>query len=44
MLFPQYYLLNIASPRGGSRAYRFGEVQVWPMAEFVKALYAGEVF
>ena len=28
----------------GSKAYRFGEVQVWPMAEFVKALYAGEVF
>jgi len=28
----------------GSRAYRFGDVQVWPVADFVKALYGGEVF
>ena len=28
----------------GTRAYRFGEVQVWPVADFVKALYGGEVF
>lgn len=28
----------------GTRAYRFGEVQVWPVADFVKALYKGEVF
>jgi len=26
------------------KAYRFGEVQVWPMADFVKALYGNEVF
>lgn len=28
----------------GTRAYRFGGVQVWPFVDFVKALYAGEVF
>ena len=28
----------------GSRAYRFGDVQVWPFVDFVRALYAGEVF
>ena len=28
----------------GTRAYRFGEVQVWPVADFVKALHKGEVF
>jgi hypothetical protein len=28
----------------GSRAYRFGGVQVWPFMDFVKALYTGEVF
>jgi len=28
----------------GTRAYRFGDVQVWPVADFVKALYGGEVF
>jgi predicted AAA+ superfamily ATPase len=28
----------------GSRSYNFDDLQVWPVAEFVKALYAGEIF
>jgi len=28
----------------GSRAYRFGDIQVWPVGDFVRALFAGEVF
>lgn len=28
----------------GSRSYRFDDLQVWPVGEFVKALHAGEVF
>ncbi|HNS53136.1 MAG TPA: DUF4143 domain-containing protein [Syntrophales bacterium] len=28
----------------GTRAYRFGDVRVWPVADFVKALYGGDVF
>jgi len=28
----------------GSRPYRFDDVQVWPVADFVKALFGGEVF
>ena len=28
----------------GSRTYQFDNVRVWPVAEFVKALFAGEVF
>jgi predicted AAA+ superfamily ATPase len=28
----------------GSRTYQFDNVQVWPVAEFVKALFAGDVF
>lgn len=28
----------------GSRSYRFDDLQVWPVGEFVKALYSGEVF
>jgi predicted AAA+ superfamily ATPase len=28
----------------GSRSYQFDNVKVWPVAEFVKALFAGEVF
>lgn len=28
----------------GPRAYRFDEIQVLPMGDFIKALYAGEVF
>lgn len=28
----------------GSRTYLFDDVQVWPVTEFIKALYAGEVF
>ena len=27
----------------GPRAYRFGGVQVWPVGDFVKALYGGRV-
>jgi hypothetical protein len=28
----------------GSRSYRFDAIQVWPVGDFVKALFAGEVF
>jgi len=28
----------------GSRSYRFDECQVWPVADFVRALFADEVF
>jgi predicted AAA+ superfamily ATPase len=28
----------------GLRAYRFGDVQVWPVGDFLKALFRGEVF
>lgn len=28
----------------GSRIYRFDDVQVWPVSDFLKALHAGEVF
>jgi uncharacterized protein len=28
----------------GPRAYRFGDVQVWPVGDFVKALYEGAAF
>jgi hypothetical protein len=28
----------------GSRSYRFDNIQVWPVGDFVKAIFAGEVF
>ena len=28
----------------GSRSYRFDVIQVWPVGDFVKALFVGEVF
>jgi predicted AAA+ superfamily ATPase len=28
----------------GSRSYRFDNIQVWPVKDFVKALFAGDVF
>jgi hypothetical protein len=28
----------------GTRGYRFGSIQVFPVKDFVKALFAGEVF
>jgi len=28
----------------GERRYRFGNIQVWPVKDFIQALYAGEVF
>ena len=28
----------------GSRSYRFDKVEVWPYGDFVKALFAGEIF
>jgi len=29
---------------GGTRSYRFGDIQVLPVKDFIKALFAGEVF
>jgi uncharacterized protein len=28
----------------GQRSYRFDKVEVWPYGDFVKALFAGEIF
>ena len=28
----------------GDRRYRFGDLEVWPVKDFLKALYAGEIF
>ena len=28
----------------GLRSYRFDNIQVWPVKDFVKALFAGDVF
>jgi predicted AAA+ superfamily ATPase len=28
----------------GQRSYRFDQVEVWPYGDFVKALFAGEIF
>jgi hypothetical protein len=28
----------------GSRSYRFDDLQVWPVEEFVKALHVGKIF
>ncbi len=28
----------------GERRYKFGEIQVYPVKDFVKALFSGEIF
>ncbi len=28
----------------GTRSYRFGDIQVYPVKDFIKALFSGEVF